>query len=48
MAHPGGPPAVAAFGLTAADEAGPDVGAATDEDAEFAAAPLDADDPDEP
>jgi hypothetical protein len=47
VAHPGGPPAAAAFGLTAADEACP-VGVAADEaDAEEAAAPLDPDEPDE-
>ena len=49
VAHPGGPPA-AAFGLTAADEAGP-VGVAADDEAdaeeEEAAAPLDPDEPDE-
>ena len=46
VAHPGGPPEPAAFGLTAADEAGP-VGAAVDDaDAEEAAAPLDPDEPD--
>ena len=49
MAHPGGPPAAAAFGLTAADEACP-VGAAADAEAdaeeEEAAAPLDPDEPD--
>ena len=49
MAHPGGPPAAAAFGLTAADEACP-LGAAADAEAdaeeEEAAAPLDADEPD--
>jgi hypothetical protein len=46
LAHPGGP-LVAAFGLTAADDAGPE-GMAAEADAEEAAAPapLDADDPD--
>jgi hypothetical protein len=49
VAHPGAPPEPAAFGLTAADDAGP-VGAAVDgeADAEEAAAPLDPDEPDEP